>query len=64
MVRVELERKNAEVILDILEHRLETIHQLEGTHDASLDEHLRREKDAIVPTIVALEACLKAAPRQ
>jgi hypothetical protein len=69
MVRVELERRNAEIILEILEQRLETIHRLEGRDgasrdDVSLDEHLQWEKDAIVPTIVALEACLKAAPHQ
>lgn len=64
MVKIELERRNAEVVLEILEQRLETIHELEDCNDASLDRHLQREKDAIVPTIVAIEACLKAAPHQ
>ncbi|BGE84469.1 MULTISPECIES: hypothetical protein [Methylosinus] len=64
MVKIELERRNAEIVLEILEYRLETIHELEGRDGASLNMHLQREKDAIVPTIVAIEASLKAAPHQ
>jgi hypothetical protein len=64
MVAIEMERGKAAMLLGVLEHRLETIQKLEKTaRDRSAAAANAREKEAIIPAIMALAAALKV-PRR
>jgi hypothetical protein len=64
MIRIELERAVAANLIEVLERRLEVIQALEKTGGASIVDEFEREKSAIIPTLIALEAALKLPPRQ
>ncbi|MBU3887995.1 hypothetical protein [Methylosinus sp. KRF6] len=64
IVKIELERSRAELLLEILERRLEVIQKLERSNGAIVANEIEREKTAIVPLIVTLEAALKIPPHQ
>ncbi|MBY6241269.1 hypothetical protein [Methylosinus sp. Sm6] len=64
MIRIELERAVAANLIEALERRLEVIQALETAGGALLVDEFEREKSAIVPTLIALEAALKLPPRQ
>jgi hypothetical protein len=63
-VKIEIEGCRAEVLIDVLERRLEVIQKLEGVDGAVVSNEIDREKSAIVPILVALEAALKTPPHQ
>lgn len=64
MIRIELERTVAADLIDVLERRLEVVHALEKTSGSRLVDEFEREKSAIVPALIALEAALKTPPHQ
>ncbi|HEY8261061.1 MAG TPA: hypothetical protein VIG55_07610 [Methylosinus sp.] len=63
-VKIELERVRAEILIDILERRLEEIQQIEGVDGSVVSNEIEREKSAIIPILVALEVALKTPPHQ
>jgi hypothetical protein len=63
-VKIEIEGCRAEVLIDVLERRLEVIQKLEGVDGTVVSNEIDREKSAIVPILVALEAALKTPPHQ
>jgi hypothetical protein len=64
MLKVQIDRETAAVILEVLEGRLEDIQKLEGKDGLLLAAHVRRDREAIVSTIMAIEASLKVVPPQ
>lgn len=64
MIRIELERAVAANLIEVLERRLEVIQALEKASGAIAIDEFEREKSAIIPSLIALEAALKVPPRQ
>lgn len=63
-LKLTLSRAEATALLDGLEHRLETLQRVEDRDGAELYAAALREKAAIIPVILALEAALKISSRQ
>lgn len=63
-VKIELDRVRAEILIDILERRLEEIQKIETIDGTVVSNEIEREKGAIIPILVALEAALKTPPHQ
>jgi hypothetical protein len=64
MIRIELERAVAANLIEALERRLEVVQALEKAGGSIVDDEFEREKSAIIPTLIALEAALKLPPPQ
>jgi hypothetical protein len=64
MIRIELERAVAGNLIEVLERRLEVVQALEKAGGSIVVDEFEREKSAIVPALIALEAALKVPPRQ
>ncbi|PWB83115.1 MAG: hypothetical protein C3F11_08245 [Methylocystaceae bacterium] len=62
-VEVTLERTEAAALLESLDHRLETLQRVEHSDGSELYAAAQREKAAIIPVIMALEAALKMPAR-
>lgn len=63
-IKIELTRDNATTLLEILERRLEAIQAAERIDDPVVALEMEKEKEAIVPAIMALEGALKISTRQ
>jgi hypothetical protein len=63
-VKIEVERVRAEILIDILERRLEEIQKIEAVDGTVVSNEIEREKGAIIPILVALECALKTPPHQ
>ncbi len=63
-LKVTLERREAETLLETLDARLQALQRVEDAGGAELYSAAQREKAAIIPVILNLEAALKfAGPR-
>lgn len=58
-----LDRTDAAALLESLDHRLETLQRVEHSDGSELYAAAQREKAAIIPIIMALEAALKSPSR-
>ncbi len=63
-IKIEIQRDNAMTLLEILDRRLEVIQGVEKLGGRIVALEIAKEKEAIVPVIMALEAALKAPRRQ
>lgn len=64
MIKIELTRDSAATLLEVLERRLEAIQSVETFEDRVVALEMEKEKEAIVPAIMALERALKTSGRQ
>lgn len=63
-IKFTLDRLDATALLDSLDHRLETLQRVGRGDGEELYAAAQREKAALIPLIMALEASLKTAGRR